>query len=240
MLAFPLFDADRPADATDFIDLHQTRGIGSVRDSISTATAVSAVDAGLGNARALASGFTDWPEPEPLTEPLEALPYPVEALPRLLRDAVTEAQAFVQAPIALVACSARSALSLAAQGVANVRRDHQLVGPISLYLLAVADSGERKTTCDAIFSAGLRDWETERRQEMAAEIVTCEAASAVHEAKKAGVLEAIKQKRRRGQDTAGEERDPVRCLAAQRGARQRYRPGAGEADLPVRAELCSG
>jgi putative DNA primase/helicase len=205
LLAVPVFGVDRPAEATDFNDLYQTCGIGSVRDSISAATVVSRDDGGSGSARAVASEVTKWPEPEPLTEPLEALPYPVEALPRLLRDAVTQAQAFVQAPMALVACSALSALSLAAQGVANVRRDHHLVGPISIYLLAVADSGERKTTCDAIFSPGLRDWETGRRQEMAAEIVTYEAAGAVHEAKKAGVLDAIKHKRRRGQDTAVEE-----------------------------------
>lgn len=50
--------------------------------------------------------------------------------------------------------------------------------------LAVADSGERKTTCDAIFSPGPRDWETGRRQEMAADIARCEAAGTVHEAKK--------------------------------------------------------
>ena len=35
--------------------------------------------------------------------------------------------------MALVACSALSALSLAARGLVNVRRDHHLVGPISLY-----------------------------------------------------------------------------------------------------------
>jgi hypothetical protein len=110
-----------------------------------------------GNAGAVEAQATDWPEPEPLTEPLESLPYPVEALPSMLREAVTEAQAFVQAPVALVVSSALSALSLAAQGVANVRRDHQLVGPVSLYLLAVADSGARKTTCDAILSPALRD-----------------------------------------------------------------------------------
>ena len=73
-------------------------------------------------------------------------------MPALLRDAVLEAQSFVQAPLALAACSA---LSLAAQGLVNVRRDHHLVGPVSLYLLAVADSGERKTTCDTIFSGAL-------------------------------------------------------------------------------------
>ena len=108
LLAVPLFGADRPADATDFNDLNQTRGIESVRDSISAATVVGGDDAGSGSAGVVPSGFTEWPEPEPLTEPLEALAYPVEALPRLLRDAVTEAQAFVQAPMALVACSALS------------------------------------------------------------------------------------------------------------------------------------
>ena len=39
--------------------------------------------------------------------------YPVIALPPVLRDAVTEAQSFVQSPAALVACSALAALSLA-------------------------------------------------------------------------------------------------------------------------------
>ena len=37
--------------------------------------------------------------------------------------------------------------------------------------------------------------------------MTSDAAGAVHEAKKAGVLEAIKHKRHRGQDTAGGERE---------------------------------
>ena len=149
----------------------------------------------------------EWPEPEPLTEPLDPQPYPVEALPRILRDAVRAAQAFVQTPMALVACSALSTLSLAARGLAKVRRDHQLVGLVSLYLLAVADSGERKTTCDAIFSPALRDWEAGQRQEMSPEIAKLDAATAAYDAKKAGILEAIKHKRRRAQDTAGAGRE---------------------------------
>jgi len=51
LLAAPLFGTDRLADATDFNDLHQARGIGSVRDSISAATVVGGGDAGLGSAR---------------------------------------------------------------------------------------------------------------------------------------------------------------------------------------------
>lgn len=203
--AVPAFGADRPPGASDFNDLHRARGLEVVRDSIAAAKAPAGGDVVTGGAAK--AGGMDWPEPEPLTEPLDAQPYPDEALPRVLRDAVRQAQAFVQAPMALVACSALSALSLAAQGLANVRRDHQLVGPISLYLLAVADSGERKTTCDAIFCPALRDWETGRRQDMSPEIAKLEAATAVFEAKKAGILEAIKHKRRRAQDTAGEERE---------------------------------
>jgi len=98
----------------------------------------------------------EWREPEPLYEPVEGLAYPDGFLPPILCEAVREAQAFVQAPMALVSASALSVLSIAAQGQVDVRRDAQLVGPVSLYLLAVADSGERKSTCDAIFGKGLR------------------------------------------------------------------------------------
>jgi putative DNA primase/helicase len=140
IIAVPVFGADRPAGATDFNDLYRVRGLAAVRASIAAAKAPAAgvLDAG-GVAK---TRDRDWPEPEPLTEPLDAQPYPDEALPLIMREAVRQAQGFVQAPMALVACSALSSLSLAAQGLANVRRDHQLVGPISLYLLAVADSGE--------------------------------------------------------------------------------------------------
>lgn len=66
--------------------------------------------------------------------------------------------------MALVACSALSTLSVPGQGLVDFRRDRHLVGPVSLYLLALADSGERKTTCDAIFGAALRHSESDRRQ----------------------------------------------------------------------------
>ena len=121
-VAVPTFGADRPVGATDFNDLCRFRGLAAVRASIAAAKAPASgvLDTG-GVAKAK---NTDWPEPEPLTEPLDAQPYPDEELPHILREAVRQAQEFVQAPMALVACSALSALSLAAQGLANVRRDH--------------------------------------------------------------------------------------------------------------------
>lgn len=150
---------------------------------------------------------------EPLTDQHTAFPYPVDALPTLLREAVLEVHEFVQAPQALVAASALASLSLAAQGLVNVRRDAQLVGPVSVYLLSVADSGERKSTCDAIFSRPLREWELERREAMASEVAAAEAATAAFEAKKAGLLGAIKVQRRKGKD-AEEAEQQLRSLVA--------------------------
>jgi putative DNA primase/helicase len=203
LLAIPEFGLDRPAGASDFNDLHRHRGLSAVLTAVRGAGAPSVGMVGAEDRGGCSA--TDWADPEPLTEPLDPLPYPADALPPLLRDVVREAQAFVQAPVALVACSALAALSLAAQGLVNVRRDHQLVGPVSLYLLAVADSGERKTTCDTIFSPALRDWESGRLLAIAPDLAARDAAFAAFEAKKAGILDAIKHKRRRSQDTAKEE-----------------------------------
>ena len=203
-VAVPDFGADRPEDATDFNDLSRLRGLSAVRTVLDGA----AEPASAPEPSPLpthSAPDTDWPEPDPLTAPGESQPYPVSALPPLLRDAVVEAQSFVQSPGALVACSALSALSLVAQGLADVRRDDQLVGPVSLYILAVAESGERKSSCDRIFGAALRDWERDQAAACAPSIAAHETAVATSEAKRAGLLEAIKRKRRDLQETAEEE-----------------------------------
>lgn len=203
-IAVPDFGADRPEDATDFNDLHRLLGLSALRTVLDGA-AEPAPSSGQSTRPADVVPEIDWQEPDPLTASGESQPYPVSALPPLLRDAVVEAQSFVQSPAALVACSALSALSLAAQGLANVRRDHQLVGPVSLYILAVAESGERKSTCDRIFGAALRDWERDQAAACAPDITAHETAVATAEAKRAGLLEAVKRKRRDMQETEEEE-----------------------------------
>jgi putative DNA primase/helicase len=114
LVAIPDFGPDRPASATDFNDLHRHRGLSAVLTAV-RAAGVPAV--GMTGAEDQADcSATDWSDPEPLTEPLDPLPYPVDALPPLLRDAVREARAFVQAPMALVAYSARSRTPLRCDG----------------------------------------------------------------------------------------------------------------------------
>lgn len=81
----------------------------------------------------------------------------MDALPGGIGTAVREMVAFVQCPVPLAACSALAALSLTYQDLADVRRADKLSGPCGLYLLAIAESGERKTSCDGYFTSAIRE-----------------------------------------------------------------------------------
>jgi hypothetical protein len=96
--------------------------------------------------------------PQPLLREIPAgAPYPVEALGPL-RSAVEAVQGMTQAPVAIPAQSALAVASLAVMGHADVET---LGGmrPVALYALTIAQSGERKSSCDAPLMEALRDHE---------------------------------------------------------------------------------
>ncbi len=104
-------------------------------------------------------------------------------------------------PSSLAACSALSALSVAAQALANVRRGPDLEGPISLYLLPVAESGERKSECDRRFADVLREWEAEEVERIKPDIEKGRADFAAWEAEREAVLLKLKAARKEGKPT---------------------------------------
>lgn len=113
---------------------------------------------------ALAMTLADeWPEPLPLDRGGGPQPYPLDALPGEIGEAVAEYLRYGQQPPAIVASSALAAVSLAVQGLADVARDDRLVGPVSLSFLTIAKSGERKSGADKEFKAAIREWERDRR-----------------------------------------------------------------------------
>lgn len=134
-----------------------------------------------------------WQQPLGLISRTVADPYPLDALPGAIGDAVREVVTFVQCPPSLAAMSALAAVSLAGQALADVRRSGKLLGPVSLYFLAVADSGERKTTCDTFFSTAVRDWEQQQAESAKPDIAAHEAALGAWQVKREGVLAAIKK-----------------------------------------------
>jgi len=153
------------------------------------------------NANSLKEIDLDWPEPQPLMAKIEPEAYPIEALPETIRAAVEEVQAFVKAPIPLVASSALGAISLAVQSYVDVERTQKLTGPVSLFLLTIADSGERKSTCDSFFTKALRDYEQEQAEAMKPELKLYQAELDSWNAERDGLLSAIKESSKRNKPT---------------------------------------
>ncbi len=87
--------------------------------------------------------------PQPLMRAMPPAPkYPVEALPRTLRDAAEAIHDKIQAPMAICANSVFAAAALAVQGHCDIELPTGQVKPTSIFLLTVAASGERKTSAD--------------------------------------------------------------------------------------------
>lgn len=205
-IALPVFGEDRPEGATDFNDLHQARGLDAVRVCLEGAGAVllPAKVAWKDEPTRTANPGEDaqeWPEALPFTSRVEALPYPVDALPEVIRAAVEEVQGFVQAPVPLVASSALAALSLAAQAHWDMRRAEKLAGPVGLFLLTIADSGERKSTCDGFFTRVIRDYEAQQAELAKPAVKDYHAALDAWEAQRNGVKDGIRSAAKGGKDT---------------------------------------
>jgi len=102
--------------------------------------------------------YSELPEPL-LRQRQKGRPLPVEALGALKAPVEAIAQ-LTNAPIEIAFQSVLAMASLVAQQICNVET---LAGdaPLSLFLLTIAASGERKSSCDRLASKPLLDWEEE-------------------------------------------------------------------------------
>lgn len=149
----------------------------------------------------------DWPELQPLISKIGTEPYPLDALPVTVRLAVEEVAGFVKAPVPLIAVSALAALSMAVQAQHDAERAEKLSGPCSLFLLAIADSGERKSTCDGFFTRSIRDYEADQQEAAKPLLTGYKTDLEIWEAQRAGLKEKIKAQARSGQSSDSEERE---------------------------------
>jgi len=132
-------------------------------------------------------------DPDPLIAPdEEPRPYPLDALSPTTRAAVSAYQLFGQQPIPLVASSALSVAGLSAQGLVNVGRDRNLIGPISLNLAVIAESGERKTSADRRMKREAQQWQQDFRSDHVAEVAEADSRLAAWQAQRDGILAKIK------------------------------------------------
>jgi len=102
--------------------------------------------------------------PRPLIESNPVVqPYPVHALGGILGPAVERMAEVIGVPQALAAQSVLAASALATQGHAGLQLDGRNY-PLSLYLITVAASGDRKTAADRCALLPARQWEREQWQ----------------------------------------------------------------------------
>jgi len=118
-------------------------------------------------------------------------PYPVDALGPF-KEAVESVRAITQAPVAIPAQSALATASLAIQGFANV---DTLGGfrPPSLYLMTIAQSGERKSSCDAPLMSALREYEREQSKMLSEDVSSWQNTHAIWKVERDQILADAKK-----------------------------------------------
>jgi hypothetical protein len=148
------------------------------------------------------SSNSDWGDPEELRiarAPADiATPYPIDALPPIMRDAVIEVAEETQAPLAMIAVSALCAASAALQGHINIQRKPGLAGPINIFALVIAMSGERKSTVDRFFARAISQWCAEQLEALKPEIAQHRAALDSHNSVKSGIVALIQAATKKG------------------------------------------
>ena len=115
--------------------------------------------------------------PEPFAADAKA--YPLDSLSESIHNAVVEVNSYCRAPDSIVAMCALGTASLAVQPHVNVKRG-DIIGPVSLYLLSMAVSGERKTSAERYFLDPVRDWQQEIRKQFAPALARYEAELEAH------------------------------------------------------------
>jgi putative DNA primase/helicase len=104
----PKFGDNRPENVSDFNDLHQLKGLDEIKQQLEAhkEPASDYLSAGEAPIQAINNG---WLSPASLLQSVEPTPYPIDALPNGIREAVKEVLEFTQCPPALAVCSALSA-----------------------------------------------------------------------------------------------------------------------------------
>lgn len=132
-------------------------------------------------------------------------PFPVQALPNIVQEAVWNVQAKTQAPLPLIVSSVLGAMSLASQHLYDVQRPDDIVTPISLYLLVLAESGERKSSVDTLLMKPFHDYERELRCHYEKEMVDFEAKEEVWKTKKRQLENQLQKAGKKGNGDQAEE-----------------------------------
>lgn len=127
-------------------------------------------------------------------------PFPVDAFPQIIRNAIYEVEQHTQAPQGLIAASALGVISLACQNRIDVCRLNDLRSPVSLFLLTLAESGERKSTVDKMLMKPLYQLEENLFEKYTQDLTVWRNDEAIFNIEKKSLMLKLKSDIRRGKD----------------------------------------
>lgn len=147
-----------------------------------------------------------WPKPIAFDE-FDLPPFPVDALPPIVKDFVTAEAEATQTPpdLAAMLCLTVMAAVAAKRGVVMVKPGY--FEPLNLFTATVLGPGERKSQVFRDVVAPLEKWEIQEKKRTGPEVAKSALAYQLSEKRLAGLIAAITKCRR------GEERDRLRMEA---------------------------
>lgn len=90
--------------------------------------------------------------------------FSLNLIPSILKETILDIHSQVQSPIELISASVFSAISLACQGLIDVSYRENCISPTSLFILAIAGSGERKSATDRLIMAPFYRYDQNRAE----------------------------------------------------------------------------
>lgn len=128
--------------------------------------------------------------------------YPTRDLPEQLERVVLEVERRIQSPVPIVAASMLSTMSIACQGLFDVQLPSGPTVPPSLFFLTVADSGERKSATDKVFTRSIMEYEHRQDEQREKALRDYEAKSDVWELRRQEIESRLKKAIREEKPTA--------------------------------------
>lgn len=129
--------------------------------------------------------------------------YPLNSFLFLVRETGNELVRNVQAPDALIGMALINVISMACQGLIDVKLPTGQVRPVSQNLLLVAESGERKSTVSSLLLAPFREYDMQALANHKRLIEQYQVELGLWEAKAKGMRSAISMATKKGKPTTG-------------------------------------
>lgn len=131
--------------------------------------------------------------------------FPMGCLPASIQCVINDVGNKTKAPLPLISATVLAAVATAAQGTYRVRRWEGLTSNISIYVLTIAESGERKTSVDSLVFESLRSMQAKGEDDYEGLMFDYESAKKVWDIKERVLERAIIKALEKGKSVVGLE-----------------------------------